>query len=114
MMLARGMAAPKLKRPPKKVSLPVETSVAWKPPPNFQVCSPRRCERLSLMSYSRWIVRDGRKMSRLKNPKPSILNSGPICFVGNDFEVVVTPLGLQFIDGVSTELMVLRNQDAAV
>src|SRR6185503_11360125 len=70
MMLAKGMAAPKLKRPPKNVSLPVETSVAWKLPPNFQVCAPRRCERLSVISYSRWIVRDGRKMSRLKNPKP--------------------------------------------
>jgi hypothetical protein len=46
-MLASGMAAPKLKRPPKKVSLPVETSEARKLPPNLKVCAPRTCETLS-------------------------------------------------------------------
>jgi hypothetical protein len=50
MRLASGMFGPKLKRPPKKVSLLVETSDAWIEPPNFSVWPPVTCETLSMMS----------------------------------------------------------------
>src|SRR5262245_39442295 len=66
------------KRPPKKVwdsnSPPRIRTTA----PNLNRCFPRERIRLSAASYRRSVLKDGRKISRLKKPKPVMFNSGPL------------------------------------
>ena len=96
-------SVPNPNRPPKNVwdsnSPPRIRTTA----PNLNRCFPRERIRLSAASYRRSVLKEGRKISRLKKPKPVMLNSGPLGSFGIDIVVAVIPLKTRFVHQARTE-----------